>query len=103
MAYDVLISEPAERDMAEILTYIKVNLCAPEAAKKLLAELKEQIMSLSTQPERCPLVLDEVLAQKGYRKLIVQNYIVFYIVSHEEKCVMVYRVLYGRRQWESLL
>ena len=47
MVYDVLISEPAERDLAEILTYIKVNLCAPEAAKKLLVELKEQIMSLS--------------------------------------------------------
>ena len=73
MAYSVLISEPAERDLAEILTYIKVNLCAPEAAKKLLAELKEQITSLSMQPERCPLVLDEVLAQKGYRKLIVQS------------------------------
>ena len=48
-------------------------------------------------------MLDEVLAQKGYRKLIVQNYIAFYIVSHERKTVTVYRVLHGRRQWEALL
>ena len=47
--------------------------------------------------------LDEYLNKKGYRKLIVDNFITLYKVDDEKKIVTVMRVIYGRRQYEKLL
>ncbi|UNC93970.1 type II toxin-antitoxin system RelE/ParE family toxin [Candidatus Contubernalis alkaliaceticus] len=37
------------------------------------------------------------------RRLIVENYIVFYMISEKDEIVMVIRILYSRRDWEHLL
>ena len=52
-------------------------------------------------PERCPKPKDLALAAKGYRYLIVENYLVFYIVSDDT--VQIRRILYGRRDYRLLL
>jgi plasmid stabilization system protein ParE len=52
-------------------------------------------MGLSDFPFACSPVEDEFLRGKGYRKLIIDSYIAFYIVNEEEKQVVVMRVLYG--------
>ncbi|MGI6487748.1 MAG: type II toxin-antitoxin system RelE/ParE family toxin [Syntrophomonadaceae bacterium] len=36
-------------------------------------------------------------------KLMVGNYIIFYVISEEDAAVTVVRILYGRRNWASLL
>lgn len=46
---------------------------------------------------------DEYLRNKGYRKLIVDNYIVFYLIWEEKKQVIIMRVLYGKQKYENLL
>ena len=60
-------------------------------------------MSLAEMPTRYAMVADEHLAAQGIRKLPVENYIVFYVVSEQDKTVTVIRILYGRRDWEQLL
>ncbi len=54
-------------------------------------------------PTRHAVVADEELALQGIRKLIMNNYIVFYVVSEENATVTVVRILYGRRNWINLL
>ena len=39
----------------------------------------------------------------GYRKLVVKNYVVFYLIDEKNKVVEIGRILYGRRDWLSLL
>jgi toxin ParE1/3/4 len=34
---------------------------------------------------------------------IVENYIVFYVVSEEDDMITIIRISYGRRNWEHLL
>lgn len=46
---------------------------------------------------------DEFLKSKGYRKLIIDNYIVFYLVDEGNKQVIIMRVLYGKQKYEDLL
>ncbi|NLZ27343.1 MAG: type II toxin-antitoxin system RelE/ParE family toxin, partial [Firmicutes bacterium] len=46
---------------------------------------------------------DRFLRGKGYRKLIVDNYLVFYLVYKKEKQVIIMWVLYGRREYQGLL
>lgn len=54
-------------------------------------------------PFSANLVLDEVLQEKGYRKLVIDNYLVFYLVDECEKSVILVRILYGAKNYEQLL
>ena len=52
-------------------------------------------------PERCPRPRDLALAAKGYRYLVVGNYLVFYVIVGS--VVQIRRILYARRDYKQLL
>ncbi|MDD4169972.1 MAG: type II toxin-antitoxin system RelE/ParE family toxin [Desulfotomaculaceae bacterium] len=97
------MTKPAADDLQTIAEYITYELLEPVIAKKLVGKIKEVVMSLDKLPTRHALVTDERLAAQGIRKLIVENYIVFYVVSEKDETVTVIRIIYGRRDWEQLL
>ncbi len=101
--YDIVITQPAEEDLQEIADYISKELMEPKLARKLIARIGEAITCLEEMPFRHALVSDEKLAAQGFRKLIIDNYIVFYIVSEKEHIITVVRILYGRRDWVNLI
>jgi toxin ParE1/3/4 len=102
-SYKVLMTEPATGDLLATAQYIAKELKEPATAKKLVSKIREAVMSLSDMPSRHALVTDERLALLGIRKLPVENYIVFYVISETNMVVTVVRILYGRRGWEQLL
>ena len=97
--YKVKIYPTAKQDLLEIIDYL--NTLSREAALRYYDLLAEEIASLSTMPERYPRPKDLALAAKGYRYLAVKNYLVFYVVSGDT--VQIRRILYGRRDYLSLL
>jgi addiction module RelE/StbE family toxin len=101
--YKVLMTEPAADDLQAIAKYISGELLEPVIAKKLVGKIKEAVMSLDKLPVRHALVADERLAVQGIRMLIVENYIVFYVISEIDETVTVVRILYGGRDWKCLL
>ncbi|MDR3601502.1 MAG: type II toxin-antitoxin system RelE/ParE family toxin [Desulfosporosinus sp.] len=101
--YSVHISELAESDLKEIGRYIVEELLEPTLALKLVDKIGDAALSLEEMPQRNALVADERLSTAGIRKLLVDNYIIYYIISEKEKTVMVIRILYGRRDWLALL
>ncbi len=101
--YKVLMTEPAVDDLQEIVQYISDELFEPVIAKKLVGKIKEAVMSLDKLPTRHALVADERLAMQEIRKLIVENYIAFYMISEKDETVTIIRILYSRRDWEHLL
>ena len=101
--YKVLMTEPAADDLQSIARYIAEELLEPAIAKKLVGKIKEAVMSLAKLPARHALVADERIAAQRIRKLIVENYMAFYVISEKDETVMVIRILYGRRDWEHLL
>ena len=98
-SYKVKIYPTAQQDLLEIIDYL--NTLSPEAALRYSDLLTEQIASLSQMPERCPKPKDLALAAKGYRYLMVENYLVFYTISGDT--VQIHRILYGRRDYRFLL
>lgn len=101
--YKVFIEVPAQRDLHGILLYIAGTLKEPVVARRIYSSIKEQILTLSQMPLRCSVVQDQPYAAIGVRKLLVENYIAFFIVN-EEKCeVHVLRILYNRRDWQNIL
>lgn len=101
--YNIVITEPAERDLQGIAEYIANELLEPTTARKLVTKIAEAVFQLEQMPFRNSLVRDERLARQGIRGLLVDSYIVFYTVSEKEKTVTIIRILYGKRNWNSLL
>ena len=101
--YRVDVSEPAESDLGDIIRYIASQLSVPLTALHMMELLEEAMAGLSDMPQRYPFVADERLAQMGYRKLPVKNYIVFFSIDEKSKVVDIERILYGRRDWLRFL
>ncbi len=97
--YKVKIYPSAQQDLRDIVDYL--NTLSPSAALRYYDKLTQEIAGLSTMPERCPRPRDLALAAKGYRYLIVENYLIFYVVSGGT--VQIRRILYGRRDYRALL
>ena len=97
--YKIKIFPTAKQDLEEVIGYL--NTLSPDAASKYYDLLVEEIVSLSKMPERCPKPKDLALAVKGYRYLIVKNYLVFYVIIGDT--VQIRRILYARRDYRVLL
>jgi toxin ParE1/3/4 len=97
--YKLRLFPIAKQDLQDIVDY--VNEQSSDEAFKLYDEIIENIGLLSQLPLRCPLVKSTVLRAKGYRVLLVQSFLVFYIVNAET--VEIRRILHGKRQYDFLL
>ena len=97
--YKVKIYPAAQMDLNDIVSYL--NTLSPQAAIRYYDLLVEKIGSLVEIPERCPFVRDIALKAKGYRYLIVENYLVFFVVKGDT--VQIRRILYNKRQYKRLL
>ena len=101
--FRVIIETTAVSDLRGIMRYITEILKEPVIAKRIYTSIREQIFTLDHFPLRQPLVNDETFAMRGLRKMPVENYLVFYVADEAKKEVRVLRVLYNRREWQSLL
>jgi len=101
--YKIEITIKAKKDMREIYAYLAYNLDEPNTADKLLDKIEEGILSLKHMPLRCAVEQDEQLRLGNLRKLIVGNYLIFYIVNEKTAMVFIVRILYSRRDWMNLL
>ena len=97
--YKIKIFPIAQNDLREMVDYL--NTLSPKAAIEHDDLMVEGIGSLADMPERCPLDRDTQLRLRGYRSLLVKNYMVFYVVNGDT--VEIRRILYARRQYEALL
>ncbi|WOC76014.1 type II toxin-antitoxin system RelE/ParE family toxin [Intestinibacillus sp. NTUH-41-i26] len=97
--YKVRIYPTAKQDMREIVQYL--NTLSQESALANYDLLVEKIAGLAQMPERCPQLNDLALRAKGYRYLLVKNYLVFFVVAGDT--VQIRRVLYARRDYRALL
>lgn len=101
--YNILITEPAEQDLQDIVHYISKHLFSPTNALQLLDMIESSVTNLKQLPERHPLIQDEPLATLGYRKLVVKNYLIFYFIDDEHNTIYIERIVYARRNWNNIL
>lgn len=102
-SYKLKFTPAAYEDLDQIYEYISGGLCAADSASRLMENIEKKIVRLQSFPYSCEPVSILALQEKGYRKLIVENYIVFYIVRENDKTVIIMRVIYGAQQYENLL
>ena len=97
----VTISKAAQKDIVHIREYIRVELANPDAARRIIRELRESIQALSEMPERGK-PLDAILAvHTDFRFLVCENYRVFYLCDSQN--VEVVRVLHTLQDYMRAL
>ena len=93
----------AQRDMVEIVRYISGELQNPTAAARLAMELVNAAENVLTFPYALPSYQPIRSLKREYRKILVQNFLMFYWVDEEKKLVTVARVVYAKRDISRLL
>lgn len=99
--YRVEITREALRDMEDIYNYIAIDLLAPENAMGQYNRIANEILTLDTFPERFRIMESEPEKSMELRRMLVDNYSVFYTIREDE--VIVTDVLYTASDIEARL
>ena len=89
----------AEEDLSEAITFIAAD--NPDAALALADKIEKSLDDLASHPRMGRVPDDPNLMQMGYRYLVVENYLIFYVV--EARVVIIHRILHGARNYRDLL
>ena len=81
--YPVKITETALNDMNGIYEYIAVNLQSPENAMGQYNRIADHVLELGFFPEKFRLVDFEPERSQGLRRMLVNNYSVFYVFASD--------------------
>ena len=87
--YDVKLNARAYRDLEEIYKYISKELQAPENAQNQTNRLWTALKKLDTFPQSHQERIVGRYAGKGYRQLLVDNYIVIFKIDEFHKIVKI--------------
>ena len=99
--YKVEITKEALQDMADIYNYIALELLSPENAMGQYNRIADEILTLNTFPQRYRIMDSEPEKQMELRRILVDNYSVFYIILGDK--VIVTDVLYTPSDIEARL
>jgi len=77
--YTLKYSDCYRDELKSAIKYIKQDLENPIAAQRLKEEVQETYKKIKENPFLYPAVPDEYLASKGFRFIMVKNYITFFI------------------------
>ena len=94
--YTVKLTGRAFLDIDSIYKYISETLCADSSAISIVAQIEEAIFSLETLPNRGAIRKIGKYANKDYRNIFVENYVIVYKVDEDNKRVIIMTVRYAR-------
>lgn len=100
--YSFIFTEKAEKDLDDILHYISEDLSNPSAARVLAQRIFECIDNVRAFPESGLLVENEFLSDKTIRRVLVENYSVYYKSDYNDKMIYVIRLVYSRRDFNEI-
>ena len=101
--YKVQFLPLAQNDLVEIVGYIANKLHNKQAANRLADEIIKATDTLADFPYAYPAYTPIRPTKNEYRKISVQNYLIFYTVDEKSKFVTVSRVVYAKRDYDKLI
>ena len=93
----------AQRDLVDIIRYIRVDLANTAAAD----ELTEKFIDAAETAARIPYGFEAYRPIKPlkheYRRIVVGNYLMFYRINEKEKIISIVAVVYGKREYCTIV
>jgi len=97
--YRVEYLPAAREDLLDIFEYILMD--NPDAAADFIDRIDTTISRLGSFPAMGPIPNDDRLQLFGYRMLIIEKYIAFYVILDD--VIEIRRIIHGRRRYSFLL
>lgn len=97
--YEVRVTEAAREDLLALVQYIAQD--NPTAALAVAEEIEQTILALENFPCRGINPKNQHLIAKGYKMLVVCDYLIFYVVL--EEAVHIRRIISGKQNYLRLL
>ena len=97
--YTYEMTPSAFQDLDDALHYISIKLHANESALRLLDDIQSAIDRACRYPHAITPVNDELLKARGYRKLIVRNYLILLIPDHDNHVLNIMRIVYYAKDY----
>lgn len=101
--YKIVRTEKAENQLRDIIYYIADDSDNIDIALTYLEKIEQSINRLKEFPNSGTIPRYSVLKKQGYRVLIVEKHLVFYKVNEENKTVIKYAIVDGRREYKNLI
>ena len=101
--YKVEISETAEYDLENIISYLRYDLAGDIIADKYKILFKQELKELEDIAESMPILDKKLTGYENIRKVNVRNYVIFYMVDEENDKVFVVRIGHAFMDWEKYL
>ena len=103
MAYKLVISKEAHKDIDDIVYYIAVEIANPTAAASFLDDVEKSYIEVLNNPRMYSLCQDARLSREGYRKIVIKNYLVLYRIDDEANKIFIVRIIYGGRNYPEFV
>jgi plasmid stabilization system protein ParE len=91
--FQVSLGRKAQQDIEEIWSFIAKD--SSDDATRFIQRLDEQVTTLESFPERCPLISENKLMHSRYRHLIYGKYRTIFRIA--KRTVFVVRVIHSAR------
>ena len=89
----------AQNDLLDIFEYIYLD--NPSAVEQFVNEIDKSILKLESFPELGVVPKDDRLGLLGYRMLVIDNYLAFYVIK--DQIIEIRRIIHGKRKYSFLL
>ena len=93
--YALKITPAAAEDLENVYRYIKESFLAENTANRFIKEIADKLKLLKYFPYKYELSRDAGLKLRGYRRLVIKNYVALYLIDEGKKQVIVARIFYG--------
>ena len=103
MEYKIFVTERAKSDLAEVYSYISIELQSPRSAENVINTLQKAMSELSVMPSRYHRFMEEPWFSEGVRYFTLRNFSVFYTVDENSRNVFVVHVIYNKRDFPQVL
>ena len=106
MAFDLFnwfLTDHAQSDLDNICEYITFELDNPVAAASFVTELEMKVEEVCKTPKAGRLLQNPFIKRNDIRRILVKNFIVYYLIDDDAELIAVLRIVYGRRQQNDIL
>ena len=103
MVYNYVFTEKAAEDLDATLKYISEDLSNPSAAKNFFEKLFNLIEKIREYPQAGMVVDNEYLSDATIRKMLLDNYVIYYKEDAVAEQIAIVRIVYGKRNLAEIM
>ena len=99
MEYNVELTDEFLECSEEIFDYITNTLKNNEASERLREKIMDNVLLLENSPKMYTEIDNTDRAERKYRRMIVNNYVILYTIDENEKIVYVAHMYYDGQNY----